>query len=206
MILFGLYTGQRLSDLVRLEWNNIDLERGEVRLVTSKTSRVMTIPMAPALRLHIESLPAGEDPHAPLHPRAFGELTRTGKASGLSNAFSELLMQASLRARPVTPKSHKSRGIGRSHRRNLSELSFHSLRRTATTLLHEAGVPSTVAQALIGHDSEEYTPIISRSGGKHCSTRSTSFLPCESIFYSRRLRRSWLLTMRSGVPTGAPPS
>lgn len=33
--------------------------------------------------------------------------------------------------------------------------SFHSLRRTATTLLHEAGVPSTVAQALIGHDSEE---------------------------------------------------
>jgi integrase len=33
-------------------------------------------------------------------------------------------------------------------------LSFHSLRRTATTLLHEAGVPSAVAQALIGHDSE----------------------------------------------------
>jgi hypothetical protein len=26
---------------------------------------------------------------------------------------------------------------------------------TATTLLHEAGVPSIVAQALIGHDSEE---------------------------------------------------
>jgi integrase len=51
MILFGLYTGQRLSDLVRLEWSNIDLERGEVRLVTSKTSRVMTIPMEPALRI-----------------------------------------------------------------------------------------------------------------------------------------------------------
>jgi len=33
--------------------------------------------------------------------------------------------------------------------------SLQSLRRTATTLLHEAGVPSTVAQALIGHDSEE---------------------------------------------------
>jgi hypothetical protein len=34
-------------------------------------------------------------------------------------------------------------------------LSFHSLRRTATSLLHEAGVPRTVAQGLIGHDSEE---------------------------------------------------
>jgi len=28
------------------------------------------------------------------------------------------------------------------------------LRRTATTLLHEAGVPAAVAQALIGHDSK----------------------------------------------------
>jgi integrase len=28
------------------------------------------------------------------------------------------------------------------------------LRRTATTLLHKAGIPAAVAQALIGHDSE----------------------------------------------------
>ena len=33
-------------------------------------------------------------------------------------------------------------------------LNFHSLRRTATTLLHEAGVPAAVARALIEHDSE----------------------------------------------------
>jgi hypothetical protein len=50
---------------------------------------------------------------------------------------------------------HDSRGIGKSGRRRINELSFHSLRRTATTLLHEAGVPPTVAQALIGHDSQE---------------------------------------------------
>jgi integrase len=37
--------------------------------------------------------------------------------------------------------------------RTASQLSFHSLRRTATTLLHEAGIPQAVAQALIGHDS-----------------------------------------------------
>ena len=47
LILFGLYTGQRLSDLVSLAWNNIDLERSEVRFVTSKTGRRMIIPMAP---------------------------------------------------------------------------------------------------------------------------------------------------------------
>ncbi len=33
-------------------------------------------------------------------------------------------------------------------------LNFHSLRRTATTLLHEAGVPAAVARALTWHDSE----------------------------------------------------
>src|SRR5215831_14479801 len=71
LILFGLYTGQRLSDLVTLGWNSIDLERGEVRLVTGKTNRRMIIPMAPPLRSHIESLPAGDDPQAPLHPHAF---------------------------------------------------------------------------------------------------------------------------------------
>jgi len=154
LILFGLYTGQRLGDLVSLSWNNIDLERGEVRLVTSKTSRTMIIPMAAPLRSHIESLPAGDNPQAPLHPRAFAVLSQTGNVSTLSIAFGDLLVQAGLRANPSSG-NHRNRGVGHSGRRRINALSFHSLRRTATTLLHEAGVPSTVAQALIGHDSEE---------------------------------------------------
>ena len=47
--------------------------------------------------------------------------------------------------------AHRSDRARRLH--YVNELSFHSLRRTATTLLHEAGVPPSVAQALIGHDS-----------------------------------------------------
>jgi integrase len=81
-------------------------------------------------------------------------LTRTGKANAASKAFGDLLVQAGLRAKPPAV-SHRSRAIGHSGRRKINALSFHSLRRTATTLLHEAGVPTTVAQALIGHDSEE---------------------------------------------------
>ena len=154
LILFGLYTGQRLSDLVSLTWNNIDLENDVVRLVTGKTGRRMTIPMALPLRSHVASLPAGDNPQAPLHPRAFAIASQTGNVSALSIAFSDLLVQAGLRTKP-TRGSHRSRGIGHSGRRKINALSFHSLRRTATTLLHEAGVPSTVAQALIGHDSEE---------------------------------------------------
>jgi integrase len=155
LVIFGLYSGQRLGDIARLSWANIDLQRGEMRLTTSKTGRVMVIPLAPPLRSHIESLPAGDNPSAPLHPRACDALGHAGNNMGaLSAQFAELLVQAGLRAAPA-PRSHQSRGVGHSGRRRINELSFHSLRRTATSLLHEAGVPASVAQALIGHDSEE---------------------------------------------------
>jgi hypothetical protein len=75
---------------------------------------------------------------------------RQRKTGNLSNQFAELLAAAGLRRK----KNHKSTGKGRGKRRNVEPLSFHSLRRTATTLLHEGGVPSAVAQALIGHDTE----------------------------------------------------
>ena len=74
---------------------------------------------------------------------------RRGLSSLVSNQFADL---AAVGLRPKS--NHKSTGKGRGNRREVQPLSFHSLRRTATTLLHEAGVPAAVAQALIGHDSE----------------------------------------------------
>ena len=50
-----------------------------------------------------------------------------------------------IRGRPVK---------GRGSRRDVEPLSVHSLRRTATTLLHEAGVPAALAQGLIARDSK----------------------------------------------------
>ena len=151
LIFFAFYTGQRLSDLATLTWNSVDLDRGEVRMVTRKTGRRMIIPLAPALRVHIESMPASRDSKAPLHPRASRVLARRGNSSMLSRQFAELLAQAGLREKTT----HVGRGKTRSVRREVNALSFHSLRRTATTLLHEAGVAAAVAQALIGHDSEQ---------------------------------------------------
>lgn len=152
MVRFGLYTGQRLADLATLTWANFDLARGEIRLATRKTGRRMILPIAVPLRKHIESLPAGDKPDAPLHPRAAAVVLREGKSGSLSNQFANLLAQAGLREK----KSHKrtTESQGRNARRQGNALSFHSLRRTATTLLHEAGIPAAVAQELIGHDSE----------------------------------------------------
>ncbi len=153
LVKFGLYTGQRLGDLACLTWANLDLARGEIRLATRKTGRRMILPMATPLRQHLESLPAGGKPDVPLHPRAFAVVARNGKSGALSNQFADLLAQAGLRER----QSHKAKadGQGRTGKRQSNALSFHSLRRTATTLLHEAGIPAAVAQELIGHDSEE---------------------------------------------------
>jgi len=33
MILFGLYTGQRLADIATLRWSNVDLAKGEISLM-----------------------------------------------------------------------------------------------------------------------------------------------------------------------------
>jgi integrase len=150
LIRFGFYTGQRLGDLATLRWSNIDLVRGEIRFVTAKTGRRMIIPLSDGLRSHIASLKSSDHAEAVIHPRAFSILEKNGNASMLSRQFGELLSQAGLRA--AAP--HRNTGKTRTSRRKLNALSFHSLRRTATTLLHEAGIAGAVAQALIGHDSE----------------------------------------------------
>jgi integrase len=146
MILFGLYTGQRLADVATLRWNNVDLAKGEIRFTTRKTGKPMILPIAKPLRQYLDALPSPSDLDAPLHPRANELVQRLGKSGGLSRRFIELLARAGFREK----QSHRSRHIGRSSRREAGVLSFHSLRRTATTLLHEAGVPAAVVQSLIG--------------------------------------------------------
>ena len=56
MILFGLYTGQRLGDIATLRLNNLDLARGELRLSTRKTGQAIVLPLAVSLRRQIELL------------------------------------------------------------------------------------------------------------------------------------------------------
>ncbi len=151
MILFGLYTGQRLKDIALLTWDNIDTEAKEVRLVTSKTHRTVRVPLTAPLQKHIEDLPASDDPHAPLHPRAHELLNKAGKSGTLSRQFAEILASAGLRAK----KTHEKAGEGRAGRRTIEELSFHSLRHTATSMMKNASVSPAIVQDIIGHESKE---------------------------------------------------
>jgi len=80
-------------------------------------------------------------------------LDTQGRSATLSNQFTRILVAAGLRDKAALDRHGK--GIGRSSKRAHNELSFHSLRHTAVTLLKEAGIPHAVVQELIGHDSEQ---------------------------------------------------
>jgi integrase len=155
LVLFGFYTGARLGDLVRLTWQNLDLAAGEMSYVSGKTGRQVVTPLATALIKHIGTLPAGDDPKQPVHPRAFKIVTRQGKAQQLSNQFMDILAEAGLVAARTHNVEDATKRKGRDAKRNVSEISFHSLRHTAVSLLKTAGVSDAVAQDLVGHDSVE---------------------------------------------------
>jgi integrase len=149
MILFGLYTGQRLGDLAGLTWSNIDLQRAELLMVTGKTGRRQIIPLAPPLLRYVEKLPTSDSLDAPLFPRTYATLQRHKHVGNLSNEFYNVLVSAGL----AVKQTHKATGKGRSAMREQNPLSFHCLRHTATTLLKAAGVSESVAMEFVGHDS-----------------------------------------------------
>ncbi|MFH1067458.1 MAG: tyrosine-type recombinase/integrase [bacterium] len=149
LIMFGIYTGQRLGDIAILTWANLDLEREEIRFVTRKTDRQIILPLTRPLLRFIESLPVSDDPKQPLFSHASQIVNERDRSTALSNEFYEILVQAGL----AKPRSKQATGKGRSGKRKTSEISFHSLRHTATSLLKNAGVSDAVAQEFIGHDS-----------------------------------------------------
>ena len=66
MILIGLYTGARLSDVASLTWENVDLPAKELRSVARKTGKTIILPLDGPLATHIEKLPAADSVKTPL--------------------------------------------------------------------------------------------------------------------------------------------
>ena len=145
LVLFGLYLGQRLSDLAKLTWRAVNLDTGEVSFITRKTGRRMVLPLMQPLADYLASLPVDDDPDAFIFPRA-ANANHTGT---LSNRFRDILVCAGL----VEARSHKGTGKGRSHARQTSEISFHSLRHSAVTMLKASGVSDVLAREIVGHES-----------------------------------------------------
>jgi len=147
LVLFGLYLGQRLGDLARLTWRAVDMENGEIAFSARKTGRRIVLPLVQPLTDYLASLRANDDANTFIFPRA----ASAKRTASLSNQFREILVEAGL-VQPL-PRGHKSTGKGRSQAREASEISFHSLRHSAVTMLKAAGVSDFIARDIVGHES-----------------------------------------------------
>src|SRR6185503_13130581 len=92
MILTGLYTGLRLGDIAVLTWANVDLQQRELIVSTQKTGRRQILPLATPLLRHLETLPAGDNPTAPLFPSSYECKARNPHGGPLSNQFYGILV------------------------------------------------------------------------------------------------------------------
>ena len=154
MVLAGLYTGARLSDLARLTWRNVDLEAGTLNFTAKKTGGRLSVPLAKPLADYLENISTSDDPSASLFPMLSKKTT-----SKLSEGFRFVLADAGL----ATPPKHRGTGKGLSAAREVSELSFHSLRHSFVSILKATGSNEATAMALAGHAtqavSQNYTSL-----------------------------------------------
>lgn len=145
--------GQRLGDIASLKWNQVDWPGGTISLTTQKTGRAMRdIPLIPALEKLLRKRHQGM-----INEYIFpvqGEMYAQGKGSSLSGEFVSLLRAHGFVERKVVQKQ--------GDRRTFSPLSFHSLRSSVVTFLHNQGVPPEMCREIVGHDSEEIQRIYYR--------------------------------------------
>jgi integrase len=144
MILAGYYTGVRVTDLSRLTWANVDLSEKFILFTQQKTGKKIKIPIHPALETHLLILPSTDSPKAPLFPTLHGKAA--GGSTGLSKGFRGVMTKAGILSGLIRERKGD---IGR----NLSALSFHSLRHSFNQELLKAGVPQEKRMLLTGHSS-----------------------------------------------------
>lgn len=149
IILVGLYTGQRLRDICLLKWSDFNFAKGVVTVYATKTQRHIAIPIATPLLNWVDPRKKTAGYLFPDHADIAENRMGTGQVSA---QFSDLMEQAGIIT--ARPKTKHSRGIGRSGKRQVSDVSFHSFRHTATSMMKEAGVPEAVVMEIIGHESK----------------------------------------------------
>jgi integrase len=146
LILSAYFTGGRLLDLAKLTWSDIDLSRKTITFVQRKTGSSVQIPIHQDLYNYLLESPRSDGPKGPVFPKLFDK-PGTGK-SGLSMSFKRLMQRAGIDDGVARQKDGK---LGR----NVSRLSFHSLRHTFNSAMANADVPPEIRQKLTGHASQD---------------------------------------------------
>jgi integrase len=148
-ILFGYFTGARLTDCARFRWKNVNFEKKVLQFVAKKTGHkneeeeVHTMPLAPELEAHLLKIPSADDDDSFITPELAAKDTR-GR-NGLSESFKRIMVKAG-----VDPQEVQGKG-----KKKFSKLSFHSLRHGCNSLLANADVDQETRMKLIGWKSKD---------------------------------------------------
>jgi integrase len=143
LITLAYFTGARLSDCCRMEWESVDLAKGVLTYTQGKTGKKVAVPLHPDLREHLETL-ASVDTAPKFIMRGMADKGPGGR-HGLSESFKNIMRKAGVDPQPV------EREIGV---RTLSRRSFHALRHSFTSALANAGVAPELRMKLTGHKTE----------------------------------------------------
>lgn len=141
VILLGYYAGLRLGDAVALPWSAIDFQGSKIVVETHKTGDALEIPLHPALEAHLSKL-AGDSNGAICPTLAAVPI---GGRSGLSKQFLSIMRKAGI----------GNDAVDTGGQRKLSRLSFHALRASFNSTLHNKGVDQELRRKLTGHKSDQ---------------------------------------------------
>jgi integrase len=129
VLLLAYQLGQRMSEIVNLSWDRVDLKRGFITLrsIDTKTKTPRQVPMTPDVRSTLQRLAKVRS----LHSRHVF-LYKRKPLRDFRTAFRTAMTEA-----------------------GVSGFRFHDLRHCAATNLRRAGVDTTTAMQIVGHTSPQ---------------------------------------------------
>jgi len=160
----GIYTGLRLGDCATLRWGEVDLARGLIRRIPSKTARrnpkPVLVPLHATLRSMLDGIPSAARLDYVLPESAALYLKNT---SDLSKRVHEHFEACGVKTqKPGTGRLIETDPAGKKRKvstgkRAVVEVGFHSLRHTFVSLCREANAPLSVVEAIVGHSNPAMT-------------------------------------------------
>lgn len=156
LFVFALFTGARIGEATGLRWENVDFERKTVRFV-AQLQRIES-------KLVLKGLKSKSSRRTLALPsQAFKALQdqRTGQMVALSIYGEGLNPEGYVfttdDGRPLDPKTVNDNLKALLKRAGIKEVSFHTLRHTAATMLVAAGVPLNQVKEQLGHSQVALT-------------------------------------------------
>jgi integrase len=143
----GVYAGLRLGEALHLPWRHVDLRRACIHI------RPVSLPggleWRPKTRAGIRTIDIPPD---------LVEILRVHRATSGADLCPDAWVTATHSGERRKSSRHVLTAIGRAcQKAGLPRVTYHELRHTWVTMLHDAGVPLAVIAAMAGHESEVVT-------------------------------------------------